>query len=96
MFSIIKTPHPHPHPHPPPSPKKTMITEILAKIPWNMATSIETQFDAQSSVQFANHHYHIPITAVAIYATFITIGPRILNRYYKHDNQSLLTKPRHT
>lgn len=70
----------------------TIDIDILSKIPWFMATTMEINFDAHQYLSFANNHYHIPLTSIALYASFITVGPTIMKMYYK-DNAFQLTKP---
>jgi len=57
-----------------------------------MATTMEMNFDSHPYTQFATNNYYIPLTSIALYTSFITVGPTFMKTYYK-DNAFQLTIP---
>ena len=57
---------------------ESKIPACLAAIPNCLATSMELNFDATSTVQYMATNYWIPLTSVSTYFLFITLGPKIM------------------
>lgn len=70
---------------------ETRIPEFLASIPSFLATPAELNFDSSWTLKYAAANYWIPISFVTAYMLFITVGSRVMEKYYKDKPFQLTT-----